>query len=180
MKPKVIAAVADVRQVMRDAGYADNDYDLVLTSYASPVTENMRRLTHAAEGCPIRIADAEWGRTVAATILSDALRDVAADVGARFLDLSRATEGHEACNRSVRLSQRWVRALTVRVEDVVHGVGGHLVQESFHPNARGHEQMGRCLSEFYVSGATSATCLKDADGNLRPTGRTQAPATPEY
>jgi lysophospholipase L1-like esterase len=169
MKPKVVAAVADVRQVMADAGYTDADYDLVLTSYASPVTENMRRLTHGIEGCPIRIADARWGRTGATVMLSEALGDVADQVGARFLDLSRASEGHEACNRSVSSSQHWVRGLTVRVEDVVNGVGGHLVQESFHPNARGHAQIGRCLGEFYTSGATTATCLKGGDGNLRPT-----------
>jgi lysophospholipase L1-like esterase len=168
MKPKVVEAVGDVRKVMRDAGYADDDYELVLTSYASPVTENMRRLTHALEGCPLRLPDAEWGRTVAAPLLTDALREVANEVGARFLDLSRATEGHEACNRNVPKSQQWARGLTVRVEDVLHGIGGHLVQESFHPNARGHAQMGRCLGEFHGIDAVEAACLKGADGNLHP------------
>jgi lysophospholipase L1-like esterase len=93
MKPKVANAVTDVRKVMSDAGYAESDYELVLVSYASPVTENMRLLTHALEGCPIRIADAKWGRTVATVMLNDALRDVAQGFGVRFLDLSRATEG---------------------------------------------------------------------------------------
>ena len=166
MKPKVANAVTDVRKVMSDAGYAESDYELVLVSYASPVTENMRLLTHALEGCPIRIADARWGRTVATVMLNDALRDVAQDVGVRFLDLSRATEGREACNRSV--SAHWVRALTVAVQDVVHGIGGNLVQESFHPNARGHAQMGGCIGEFYTTDATQAACRRGADGNLHP------------
>ncbi|MFW6090888.1 MAG: GDSL-type esterase/lipase family protein [Actinomycetota bacterium] len=170
MKPQAAKAVSDVRQVMADAGYAADDYDLVVMSYASPVTEDMRRLTHGFEGCPLRIADAEWGRTVATHLLTDALRDVAADAGARFLDLSRATEGHEACNKHVRKSQQWVRALTVRAEDVLYGVGGHLVQESFHPNARGHEQIGRCLGEFYTGGGADAACRIGGDGNLRPSG----------
>lgn len=167
MKPKVAAAVGDVRQVMANAGYAQSDYELVLVSYASPVTENMRLLTHAAEGCPIRILDARWGRTVATPLLSEALRDVAQQTGTRFLDLSRATEGREACNRSV--SQHWQRALTVAVQDVVHGVGGNLVQESFHPNARGHAQMGRCIGQFAAGDATSAVCRVGGDGNLHPT-----------
>lgn len=167
MKPKAVAAVQDVRQVMADAGYADSDYDLVIVSYASPVTENMQ-FGHAFEGCPIRKADARWGRTVATVLLADALADVAAQTGARYLNLSRATEGHEACNRSVSSSQEWVRPLTVRLEQLLYGVAGHLVQESFHPNARGHNQMGRCLGEFAVSGAPSATCLKGGDGNLHP------------
>jgi lysophospholipase L1-like esterase len=166
MKPKVAGAITDVRKVMSDAGYADADYELVLVSYASPVTENMRWLTHAAEGCPIRLADARWGRTVATVMLSDALRDVAQDAGVRFLDLSRATEGREACNRSV--SAHWVRGLTVAVQDVVHGIGSNLVQESFHPNARGHAQMGACIGEFYGSSATEAACRRGSDANLHP------------
>lgn len=166
MKPKVATAVADVRKVMSAAGYGESDYELVLVSYASPVTENMRLLTHALEGCPIRIADARWGRTVATVMLNDALRDVAQDVGVRFLDLSRATEGREACNRSV--STHWVRPLTVAVRDVVYGIGGNLVQESFHPNARGHAQMGGCIGEFYATGAAQAACRIGQDGNLHP------------
>jgi lysophospholipase L1-like esterase len=169
MQPKAVAAVQDVRQVMASAGYTDADYDLIIVSYASPVTENVQ-FGHALAGCPIRKADAQWGRTVATTLLSDALADVAAQTGARYLDLSRATEGHEACNRNVPSSQEWVRPLTVRVEQVLYGIGGHLVQESFHPNARGHDQMGRCLGEFASGGAPSATCLKGGDGNLHPTG----------
>src|SRR5690606_41270712 len=103
--------------------------------------------------------------------------------GTRFLDLSRATEGREACNRSV--SSHWQRALTVAVRDVVYGIGGHLVQESFHPNARGHAQMGRCLGEFAVSGAASAVCRVGGDGNLHPTScsapprDTDRPPTPD-
>lgn len=168
MQPRAAKALADVRQVMAEAGYAEGDYELVVVSYASPVTEDMRRLTHGIEGCPVRIADAEWGRTVATQLLTDALREVAADAGARFLDLSRATEGHEACNRHVPESREWVRGLTVRVADVLYGVGGHLVQESFHPNARGHDQIGRCLDEFYAAGGTEAACRADGDGTLRP------------
>lgn len=164
MKPKVADAVNDVRKVMSDAGYAESDYELVLVSYASPVTENMRLLTHALEGCPIRLADAKWGRTVATVLLNDALRSVAQDLGVRFLDLSRATEGREACNRSV--STHWIRPLTVAVQDVVNGIGGNLVQESFHPNARGHAQMGGCVREFYAGDATQAACRRGSDGNL--------------
>lgn len=170
MQPKAVAAVQDIKQVMSDAGYGDGDYDLVLVSYASPVTEDMDSFAHGFEGCPIRLADAEWGRTVATTMLSDALSDVAAQTGARFLDLSRATEGHEACNENVSSSQEWVRPLTVRLAELLYGVDSHLVQESFHPNARGHNQIGGCLGEFAVSGASSATCLKGGDGNLHPQG----------
>lgn len=170
MKPKALDAVQDVKQVMSDAGYSDDDYDLVIVSYASPVTEDMDPLAHGFEGCPLRLADAEWGRTVATTLLSDALSDVAAQTGARYLDLSRATEGHEACNENVPSSEEWVRPLTVRLAQLLEGVDSYLVQESFHPNARGHNQIGGCLGKFATGGAASATCLKAGDGNLHPVG----------
>jgi hypothetical protein len=169
MKPAVAKAVNDIRQVMTNAGYADGDYDLVVTSYASPVTEEMAWY-HAVEGCPIRIDDAEWGRTTATTLLSAALSEIADDTGARFLDLSRATEGHEACNRHVPRSQEWARPLTVRLSELLEGVDSYLVQESFHPNRRGHDQIGRCLGEFYASSLTEATCVSGADGDLHPVG----------
>ena len=94
---KVEKAVGDVRAVMRDAGYADGTWRLVLASYAAPVTERMIPL-NAVQGCPYSRADAQWGRTVLFPALSDALRGVAARTGAAFLDLLRATEGREACS----------------------------------------------------------------------------------
>ncbi|GAY10741.1 GDSL-type esterase/lipase family protein [Pseudonocardia sp. N23] len=168
--PKVEAAVADVRSVLRDAGYSDDGYVLVLLSYASPVTERMGRL-HGARGCPYHRADAGWARTVALPDLSAALAGVAARSGARFLDLSRATEGREACSRDDP-SVEWQRRLTVEPGALRHGhlgaLGMPLVQESFHPNAAGHAAIGRCLGEFVRSGAAAASCLPTADGTLSP------------
>jgi hypothetical protein len=111
MASKVEAVVNPVRTVMREAGYADSAYQFVLQSYASPFTENMNSITHAFEGCPIRIADARFSRTQAVGQLSAALRGAAERTGVRFLHLARATEGHEACNRST--SAHRITPLTV-------------------------------------------------------------------
>ena len=80
---------------MRQAGYQDADYTLVVASYASPVTEAMVS-THGFIGCPFRKEDAKWGRTTAVPQLSVALRSVADQVGARFLDAYRARRGRKA------------------------------------------------------------------------------------
>jgi len=176
MAPKVEAVVNDLRTVMREAGYADSSYQFVLQSYASPFTENMNSLTHAFEGCPIRIADAYWGRTSAVPQLSAALRGVATRTGVRFLDLARATEGREACNRSS--SPDWITPLIVDVDELFEsGDPSHVVQQSFHPNAYGHGQMGRCLTEFYAGTFREGACLRGGDGNLHAvTGVTTATA----
>ena len=42
----------------------------------------------------------------------------------------------------------------------------HALQESFHPNAAGHAQFGRCLGEFLTTTDRAAACLPGSDGNL--------------
>jgi lysophospholipase L1-like esterase len=168
MAPRVEAALADVRSAMRQAGYADSSYSLVLTSYASPVTEHMDPVLHGPQGCPLKLNDAKYGRTEAVPQLSEALKGAAARAGVKFLDFSRATEGHEACSGGTE----WQRRLTVDPKALVYGgldaVGIHLAQESFHPNAIAHGQLGGCVTQFVTSGATTARCLIGGDGNLHP------------
>jgi lysophospholipase L1-like esterase len=177
--PKVEAAVRDVQEAMRRAGYAADDYALVLASYASPVSEHMLPLQLVA-GCPYSRADAEWGRTVLFPALSEALRGVAERTGARFLDMVRATEGYEACTKPLQ-EQEWQRRITVDPEALVYGgldaVGYHLAQESFHPTAAAHAEMGGCIGDFVRSGDTAAACVAGPDGHahLQP-AQTPAPA----
>jgi lysophospholipase L1-like esterase len=174
MAPKVEASINDVRTVMRDAGYADSSYQFVLQSYASPFSENMNSVTHAFEGCPLRLADAKFSRTQAVGQLSAALRGAAQATGVRFLDLARASEGHEACNKST--SDHWITPLTVDVGTLLHSVDpSHIVQQSFHPNSAGHAQLGRCLTEFFGAGLTEGQCLRGADGNLHADAGITAP-----
>jgi lysophospholipase L1-like esterase len=175
----VTAAVRDVQQAMRRAGYGTQDYQLVLVSYAAPITERMAPLA-AAQGCPYSRADAGWGRTTMFPALSAELRGVAERTGVHFLDLARATEGREACSR-VTPAQEWQRRITVAPEALVHGgldaVGYHLAQESFHPNAAAHAEFGRCLGHFVRSGDPTGACVPGVDGHLRlQRGSVRAPA----
>jgi lysophospholipase L1-like esterase len=164
--PKVEAAVRDVRAAMRQAGYGGGDYTLVMASYASPVTEHMLPL-QAVAGCPYSRPDAGWGRTTLFPALSAALHGVAERTGARFLDMARATEGFEACTKPLQ-AQEWQRRITVDPEALVYGgldaIGFHLAQESFHPTAAAHAQMGRCVGEFVRSESSAAACVAGADG----------------
>src|SRR5829696_127567 len=170
MAPRVETAVRDVRAAMSTAGYAPSSYHLVLASYASPFTAKMDPIFHGPDGCPIRISDARWGRTSAVPQLSEALRGVAARTGVKFLDFSRATEGREACSNWSSTSGEWQRRVTVDPFAWWYGgldaIGIHTAQESFHPNATGHGQLGRCVTEFVNSAAPTARCLIGGDGNL--------------
>lgn len=165
--PKVEGAVRDVREAMRRAGYTDGGYQLVLASYAAPITEHMIDL-QAVRGCPFSKADAGWGRTVLFPAMSATLRGVAQRTGARFLDLTRATEGYEACTHTPSTLE-WQRRLTVDPGLLVHGgldaAAQHLAQESFHPDALAHAEIGRCLGAFLHTGAASAACVAGSDAH---------------
>jgi len=170
MAPRVENALADVKSAMRQAGYSDTGYSLVLTSYASPLTEKMDKLNHGPQGCPFKLNDAKYARTEAVLQFNEALRGAASRSGARFLDFSRATEGHEACSGGASSANEWQRRITVDPYALVFGgldaIGIHLAQESFHPNATAHGQLGRCVTQFVTSGTASARCLIGGDGNL--------------
>jgi len=165
---KVEKTVGTVKATMQRAGYGDGAWRLVLASYAAPVTERMIPL-NGVQGCPYSRADAQWGRTVLFPALSDALRGVAARTGAAFLDLLRATEGHEACTH-LDPAQDWQRRVTVDPRALVYGgldaVGYHLAQESFHPTAAAHAAIGRCLAAFVRSGDATGACVPGGPDGL--------------
>lgn len=170
MAPKVRTALTDVKTAMSSVGYAGTDYNLVLTSYASPITERMDPAWQ--KGCPFRLTDARWARVEAVPQLNQALRGVAQQVGARFLDLGRATENHEACSGGANPATEWQTQITVDPWELVHGEldpeEQHRAAESFHPNAIAHKRIGGCMTEFVKSTSFDATCIEGADGLLHP------------
>jgi lysophospholipase L1-like esterase len=168
MKSKVAQAIDAVRRVMADADPAAR-YQIVLASYWSPVTDPPARVSSSwgkvLSGCPLYEADMDWAHDTAVPQLSTALEEVAADTGVRFLDLSRSAEGREVCARSIRPWEEWISGLTYDPSSA-GWFSFDAARQSFHANARGHAQLGRCLSEFYAQPWLSARCLRGGDGNL--------------
>ena len=127
-------------------------------------------------GCPYSRADAAWGRTVAFPALSAALRGVAERTGVRFLDLSRATEGYEACTRPT--ADAGVAAPAHRRSRGRSCTAGSTRPACISPRSRStpppaaHAEMGRCLGEFVRSAARRAACVPGPTGSCgrRPRG----------
>ncbi|MGH3434303.1 MAG: GDSL-type esterase/lipase family protein, partial [Thermocrispum sp.] len=164
---KVVRALSDIRTVMAESGYRRNEYQLVLMSYASPVSPDIPEKLRSLDGCPFRVSDLTWIASTGVRELSKGLRRAADEAGARFLDLSRAGDGHEACTGGADPSSEWFTRLTVRWDDLSDVTrAGHAAQESYHPNKEGHAQIARCLTEFLGMPETRAACLEGPDGNL--------------
>ncbi|MFI9005639.1 GDSL-type esterase/lipase family protein [Actinosynnema sp. NPDC053489] len=167
MTPKVERALRDVRQVLQEEGYTPRSYTLVLQSYAAPVAPGLPFELQNLAGCPLRTGDLEWVRDRAVEQLSGGLRTAAKEAGARFLDLAKAGEKREACTGGDRADREWFTRLTVDFDGLRDETRArHALQESFHPNDRGYEQFGRCMSEFLTTTAREGSCVAGADGNL--------------
>ncbi|MEU3844932.1 ricin-type beta-trefoil lectin domain protein [Streptomyces sp. NPDC028635] len=164
--PKVEQTVRDLKSVMRDAGYADGDYKLVLMSYPSPIGPDFRDNpgfgTKLACGGLGYDSDTVWGRNTAVPAFERGIRKAAADTGAFYLDDSRLFHGHEVCTENT-----WARGLFIDVSKP--GLPDeNSVRQSFHPNARGHAAFAACLTRFYAAGLREASCA-DVDSSGTPT-----------
>ncbi|GAA3569699.1 GDSL-type esterase/lipase family protein [Amycolatopsis ultiminotia] len=167
MVPKVVNAVGDVKKVLAQAGYVPADYQLVLQSYATPVGPGIPADLQSLNGCPFRTDDLKWISTTGIATLSAGIRQAAVQSGARFLDLARAGEQHEACSGGADQAAEWFTRLTLHLTDLTQvDRAQHAVQESFHPNAAGHAAIAGCLSEFFATRDGSASCRGGQDGNL--------------
>ncbi len=169
MKPKVVSALRDVRTAMDRAGYTPASYSLVVQSYASPVGPDIPPELQNLSGCPFLTPDLRWIKETGVPQLSDGLRDAAEEVDARFLDLSRAGHGHEACTGGAQTGNEWFTRLTVDWEALQYERRApHAMQASFHANATGHAQLGHCLGTFLARSDAHAVCSPDERGNLQP------------
>lgn len=167
MVPKVVGALEDIRKVLERAGYRTEDYQLVLQSYASPISPDIPEEYRSLNGCPFRKEDLKWVKNEAVQALSAGLRDAAAQTDARFLDLQSAGDGHEACTGGDDASSEWFSRLTVQWQDLTDpDRAEHAIQDSFHPNAAGHAQFAQCLTEFLGTADPAAACLEGDDGEL--------------
>jgi hypothetical protein len=169
MVPKVERALEGVQAVMTAAGYEDAAWDRVLASYWSPVPGAPIRYAGYLEklwnGCPLYDADMAWGHDTAVPILSGALQGIASRKRWRFLDFSRSMDGREICARGITHEQEWTSGFRFAPSNA-GGLNLDAVRESLHVNARGHAQLGRCVTEFAVRRWTQAACVRGDDGDL--------------
>ena len=151
---QVRAALDSVASAMAQAGYSRESWDFVVHGYASPLPpgdryrypqSSVRRLLPG--GCPFTDSDSDWANGFLVTALNRELSRLAADHGARYLDLSRAFDGHRVCEEESELVEsggpsgsraEWFRYLVPCC--------GAAQRESLHPNAYGQRAIGACLA----------------------------------
>ncbi|WP_149564182.1 ricin-type beta-trefoil lectin domain protein [Streptomyces cacaoi] len=166
--PKIEQTVGDLKSVMRDAGYADDDYQLLVVGYPSPIGpdfhDNPDFPGKLIGGCLGHTSDTRWGRDTAVPAFEKGMRKAAEASGADYLDASRLFHGHEVC-----MENTWTRGLYVDLTNPVPP-DENSVRQSFHPNKRGHGAFADCFTKMWQAGkdgVREASCA-DPDGSGRP------------
>jgi lysophospholipase L1-like esterase len=170
--PRIVENLGDIRTVMREAGYADDAYQLAVMGYASPVPARMRNLSWLGQiwaGCPVDREAMTWAHEWAIEQFSAMTSTAAAQAGVRYLEMKGGFDGHEVCAAGATAATEWVRGTFVDPAQLPHGIGINVVQQSMHPHHLGHAQMGRCVTEFFSLPGREARCAIGADGNLHAT-----------
>jgi hypothetical protein len=173
MGAAVGAVLDDVKATMRDAGYADSDYRLILQSYPNPLptakedkySGHWRIFKWSGGRCPFTDPDETWTATTLTPEVAGTLEKTAQRHGASFLDLSNAFDGHELCADGTShpigdpkaKDSEWVRFVDYS------GQGEYA--ESLHPNYFGQQAVGRCIAKAAVATGNS-TCTGVPDKGL--------------
>ncbi|WP_405977882.1 GDSL-type esterase/lipase family protein [Streptomyces sp. NBC_00158] len=167
-------SVDEIRAVMRQAGYTDSSYRIVLQSYPSPIPRGAEnRYTQSdwsrlnTGGCPFWNRDSDWARDSLVPQIANRLKGVAAAKGVQFLDLRDMLQGREVCAKASKQVSSTVPA-SGKTSEWARWIDNNesqgLIQESMHPNYYGQLAVGRCLALAVAQSADSASSCKNTAG----------------
>jgi lysophospholipase L1-like esterase len=166
----LVGTLTDIRTVLRETGYAEGDYEIVVQTYASPVAKRLRYpyLLRPLHGCPIRDGDAAWAHDHAIHDLNAMMIRAARQVpGVRVLDLSTSFAGREPCAMGISRSEEWINGMFLDLSQLRSGPGPQVLQQALHPNAAGYRHVARCFEQFHATTERYGHCAQTEQGSLR-------------
>jgi hypothetical protein len=183
----IAGALQNVRQAMRNDGYADSSYTIIVQTYSSPIPNgsgfrySQSGFTRQSTGgCGFWNADANWANSTAVPTIDNAVKNGAAQSGLTnyvVLDDQNALVGRRLCENTVGLLEEkgvanWTVAGAADKTEWVSQVrtattlfGPYQLQEDAHPNYWGQLALRDCLRQAYNSGAPhGGTCTIASTG----------------
>jgi hypothetical protein len=177
----------NLRTAMRNAGYADGTWSLIVQDYESPIpTSSGFRYSQSGYtrqstgGCGFWDNDANWANSSALPTINNAVKNAASQAaiaGTKVLELSSAFNGRRLCENTVGLIEEkglagWWSAGAVdktewinQIRTVSTANSDYYIQESLHPNYWGQGALANCLTLAWNGGAVrGGTCTRGANG----------------
>lgn len=190
VKTRISNAFKNIRTAMRNAGYADEAWTLLVQNYPSPVPSasgfrysQSGYTRQSTGGCGFWNADADWANSSALPTINNTVVGAIALSGltnTRTLNLASAFNGRRLCETGVGLYEEvgitnWQSAGAVDRTEWVNqirtvttaGSSPYYIQESLHPNYWGQLATRSCVRQAYNGGSPrSGTCVRTANGLL--------------
>ena len=191
VRAKVATGLRNVQTAMRNAGYADGSWTLLVQTYPSPIPHasgfrysQSGYTRQSVGGCGFWNADADWANTTALATINSTVKGAVADAGvpnSKVLDLASAFNGRRLCENTVGLYEEkgiaswtspgavdqteWVNQ--IRTVSTCCASSPYYIQESLHPNYWAQLATRSCVRQAWNGGATrGGTCSISGTGLL--------------
>jgi hypothetical protein len=176
VRARIATAYQNVRTAMRNAGYADTAWTLLVQNYPSPIPNGSGfRYSESGYtrqdtgGCGFWNADADWANGTALPTINGAVTGAISTAGitnSRTLDLAAAFNGRRLCESGVGLYEEqgltsWTQAGAVDRTEWVNQIrtvstccsgSPYYVQESLHPNYWAQLATRSCVRQAWNGG----------------------------
>ena len=183
VRARIAGALRNVATAMRNAGYADTDWSLLVQTYPSPLPrgDGIRYSQsgfsrQSTGGCGFWNKDADWANDSALPTINSAVFGAVADSGltnTRTLDLSSAFNGRRLCENTVGLYEEkgianwmspgavdkteWINQ--IRTVSTAGSNSPYYIQESLHPNYWAQLATRSCVRQAWNGGTPrGGTC----------------------
>jgi hypothetical protein len=171
---------------MRNAGYADTAWTLLVQTYSSPIPRGAGfRYSQSGftrqtiGGCGVWNRDADWANSTAVVAMNISARNGAAQSGlanVRIFDAQNALAGHRLCENTVGLLEEkrvasWTSPGAADQTEWVSQIrtsttlfGPYQLQEDLHPSYWGQKALRNCVRQAYNNGAPRGGTCTSAGG----------------
>lgn len=178
VKARIAGAFRNVQTAMRNAGYSDTSWTLMVQTYPSPIPRGSGirysqsgYTRQSTGGCGFWNGDADWANDYALPTINATVTGAIAASGlpnAKVLDLATAFNGRRLCENTVGLYEErgiaswqspgavdqteWINQ--IRTVSTCCSNSPYYVQESLHPNYWAQLATRSCVRQAYNGGTT--------------------------
>jgi hypothetical protein len=175
VQAKVVTGLQNVRAAMRNDGYADSAWTMVVQTYPSPIPNSSGFrysqsgfTRQSTGGCGFWNRDADWANSTALPTINATVKDAitaSGIAGVKTLDLASAFNGRRLCENTVGLYEErgltsWQQAGAVdqtewvnQIRTVTTAGSDYYIQESLHPNYWAQLGLRSCVRQAWNGGA---------------------------
>lgn len=185
-RTEIATAFQNVRTAMRNAGYADGSWTLLVGNYMSPLPNGSGirysesgYTRQSTGGCGFWNADADYAngtllpkinQTISEAVTASGLTNV------KNINFATAFNGRRLCENTVGLLEEkglpsWATTGAVDKTEWINTIrtatatGNYYIQESLHPNYWGEKALRNCVRQAWNGGTVKGgTCVRGANG----------------